>query len=78
MIYKAVPGPKVITIENDNLSMATDTFANIINAHAVDGWRFHSLETIRTTETTKVGCLLSQQTITTNHDIYMLIFEKDA
>ncbi len=77
MIYKAVPGPKVITIENDNLFMATDTFANLINANAVDGWRFHSLETIRTTETTKVGCLFNKQDVITNHDIYMLIFEKD-
>ena len=78
MIYKAVPGPKVITIENDNLSMATDRFAELINANAVDGWRFHSLETSKTTESTKTGCLFNKQVVTTNHDIYMLIFEKEA
>ena len=77
MIYKAVPGPKVITIENDNLFMATDTFAGLINQNAVDGWRFHSLETIKTTEVSKVGCLFHKQEVVTNHDIYMLIFEKD-
>lgn len=77
MIYKAVPGPKVITIENDNLSMATDTFADIINANATDGWRFHSLETIMTTETYKTGCLFNKQIHTREHNIYMLIFEKD-
>jgi hypothetical protein len=77
MIYKVVPGPKVVTIENDNIAMATDVFANLINANAVDGWKFHSLETIKTTETTKVGCLFNQQDVTTTHDIYMLIFEKD-
>ena len=77
MIYKAVPGPKVITIENDNISMATDAFANLINANATDGWRFYSLETITTTETNKVGCALNAQTVTKEHNIYMLIFEKD-
>ncbi len=77
MIYKAVPGPKVIRIENDNLHMATDAFADIINANAVDGWKYHSMETILTTETTKSGCLFNQQTNTTEHNIYMLIFEKE-
>ena len=76
MIYKAVPGPKVIKIENDNLSMATDAFASLINANAVDGWQFHSLETITTTETTQTGCI-QKQAITTEHNIYMLIFSKE-
>lgn len=76
MIYKAVPGPKVITIKDDNLNMATDAFADLINANAVGGWEFHSLETIKTTETKKVGCFLNKQTETTNYDIYMLIFQK--
>ena len=77
MIYKAVPGPKVITIENDDLTMATNTFADIINENATDGWRFHSLETILTTETYKTGCLFNKQTVTKEHNIYMLIFEKE-
>lgn len=78
MIYKAIPGPKVITIENDDISMATDTFASLINANATDGWNFYSLETIETTETKKVGCALNPQMVTTRHNIYMLIFAKDA
>lgn len=77
MIYKAVPGPKTIRIENDNLSMATNTFADLINANATDGWKFHSLETIKTTESKKTGCLFNRQVVTTNHDIYMLIFAKE-
>lgn len=77
MIYKAVPGPKVIRIENDNLSMATDAFADLINANAVDGWKFYSLETIATTETKKSGCALSPQYTTVRNDIYMLIFCKE-
>lgn len=77
MIYKAVPGPKVIRIENDNLNMATDAFADLINANAVDGWKFYSLETIVTTETRKTGCALSPQYNTIEHNIYMLIFCKD-
>ena len=77
MIYKAVPGPKVIRIENDDLSMATNAFANIINENATGGWKFHSLETINTTETVKSGCMFNQQTQTINHSIYMLIFCKE-
>ncbi|MBQ8689036.1 MAG: hypothetical protein IJ515_01585 [Clostridia bacterium] len=77
MIYKAVPGPKVIRIENDDLSMATNTFADLINANATDGWVFHSLETINTTETTKTGCIFNRQLQTTEHNIYMLIFCKE-
>lgn len=78
MIYKAVPGPKVIRIENDDLSMATNAFADLINANAVDGWKFHSLETIMTTESNKVGCIFNRQVVTTEHNIYMLIFAKEA
>ena len=77
MIYKAVPGPKVIKIEHDDLSMATNAFADLINAHATDGWKFHSLETIMTTESNKTGCIFNQQTIVTEHNIYMLIFSKE-
>ena len=77
MIYKAVPGPKVIKIENDDISMATNAFADLINANAKDGWKFYSLETILTTETTKTGCALNPQYHTTEHNIYMLIFCKE-
>lgn len=76
MIYKAVPGPKVIRIENDDVSMATNAFAELINANATDGWKFYSLETINTTETYKTGCI-KKETHTTRHEIYMLIFCKE-
>lgn len=78
MIYKAVPGPKILTIENGDFSIATNAFADIINANAVDGWKFYSLETINTTQTDKVGCALNKKTVTQNHEIYMLIFCKEA
>ncbi len=77
MIYKAIPGPKKIQIENDNLSMATDAFANLVNTNAVDGWKFYSLETITTTETIKTGCAFNQQVSVVEHNIYMLIFCKE-
>jgi sorbitol-specific phosphotransferase system component IIBC len=70
MTYKAIPGPKVISITNGNHSEATDAFANIINAEAVDGWKYHSMETITVQE--KAGCSLQPQIVNTN--IYMLIF----
>ena len=70
MIYKAVPGPKVISITGGNHSVATDSFVSIINAEAQNGWIYHSMETITVQE--KTGCDLQPQIVNTN--IYMLIF----
>lgn len=74
MIYKAIPGPKVINIKDGNYQSATDLFANIINQEAAAGWKFYSMETITTQE--NVGCLFNKQVVNTN--IYMLIFCKEA
>ena len=73
MIYKAVPGPKVVTIQDGNYASATNLFADLINREAAGGWKFYSMETITTQEST--GCALNKQTISTN--IYMLIFCKE-
>lgn len=73
MIYKAVPGPKVISITNGNHSSATDAFVSIINAEAQNGWTYHSMETVTVQE--KTGCSLQPQIVNTN--IYMLIFYKN-
>lgn len=70
MIYKAIPGPKVISIDNGNTTSATNSFAAMINAEAQQGWSYHSMETITVQE--KVGCSLQPQYVNTN--IYMLIF----
>ena len=70
MIYKAVPGPKVISISDGNHATATNSFASIINAEAQQGWTYHSMETITVQETS--GCAFQQQV--TNTNIYMLIF----
>ena len=73
MIYKAVPGPKVISIKDGKASSATDSFADIINAEARNGWTYHSMENLTVQE--KVGCALSPQYVNTN--IYMLIFYRE-
>lgn len=73
MTYKAIPGPKVISITGGNHSEATDAFASIINAEAQNGWTYHSMETVTVQE--KVGCSLQPQYVNTN--IYMLIFCKE-
>ena len=70
MIYKAVPGPKVISITDGKTSSATDSFAAIINAEAQGGWTYHSMETLTVQE--KQGCSLQPQIVNTT--IYMLIF----
>lgn len=73
MTYKAVPGPKVISITDGNHSSATDAFVSIINREAQSGWIYHSMETITVQE--KVGCSLQPQFVNTS--IYMLIFYKE-
>lgn len=74
MIYKAVPGPKIVSIDkNGGFQSATNLFADLINAQSRDGWKYHSMETITTSETT--GCLFNKKVIETN--IYMLIFYKE-
>jgi hypothetical protein len=69
--YKAVAGPKNISVGKGDTQSAFNLFADIINNEAASGWEYHSMETITVTE--KPGCL--QQPIPMNY--YMLIFVKD-
>ena len=69
--YKAVAGPKNISVAKGDTQAAFNSFASLINAEATDGWEYHSMETITVTE--KPGCM--KQPISLNY--YMLIFVKD-
>ena len=69
--YKAVAGPKSISVGKGDTQAAFNTFADFINNEAAGGWEYHSMETITVTE--KPGCL--QQPVPMNY--YMLIFVKD-
>lgn len=70
--YKAIAGPKNISVDKGNTQAAFDSFASLINQNATDGWEYHSMETISVTE--KPGCL--QQPVSTNY--YMLIFVREV
>ena len=70
--YKAVAGPKSIQVDRGNPQQAFNTFANIINQEANNGWEYHSMEAI--TVTTAAGCF--QPPTATNY--YMLIFVRDV
>ena len=69
--YKAVAGPKNISVARGDTQAAFDSFAKLINDNANEGWEYHSMETITVTE--KPGCF--QQPIPMNY--YMLIFVRD-
>lgn len=73
MIYKAIPGPRVVTIKEGEYQQATDLFADIMNSMARDGWTYHSMEVVTTSA--KTGCMLNPQVVETN--LYMLIFCKE-
>ena len=70
--YKAVAGPKNISVDKGDTQAAFNLFADLINKEAVGGWEYHSMETITVTE--KPGCF--QNPIPTNY--YMLIFVREA
>lgn len=70
--YKAVAGPKNVSVKKGDTQAAFDLFANIINEQASQGWEYHSMETISVTEAP--GCF---QQPTTYH-YYMLIFARDC
>ena len=70
--YKAVAGPKSINVGRGDTQSAFNLFADIINREAMDGWEYHSMETITVTE--KPGCM--QQPVPMNY--YMLIFVKES
>ncbi len=70
--YKAVAGPKNISVAKGDTQAAFTSFAEIINNETAGGWEYHSMETISVTE--NPGCF--QQPVTRNY--YMLIFEKEV
>ena len=70
--YKAVAGPKSFSVEKGNTQSAFNSFAQLINNEAAQGWTYHSMETITVTE--KPGCM--QNPIPYNY--YMLIFVRDV
>ena len=70
--YKAVAGPKNISVAKGDTQAAFDSFASLINQQATNGWEYHSMETITVTE--KPGCF--QAPIPMNY--YMLIFVRDV
>ena len=70
--YKAVAGPKNISVAKGDTQAAFNSFAQLINSEAVQGWEYHSMETITVTE--KPGCF--QAPIPTNY--YMLIFVREV
>ncbi len=68
--YKVVPGPMNIVVDKNNQEAAFNRFGDLINQHCVDGWQYHSMETIAVTES---GCMNN-----TTVNYYMLIFEREA
>lgn len=75
--YKCVPAPKDILIsKKQTVENACSLFADLINKEAVDGWKFHSMETITVTE--PVGCiaaLFGQKDTTTYYNMLTFVRE---
>ena len=70
--YKAVAGPKNVSVAKGDTQAAFNMFADLINKEATAGWEYHSMEAITVTE--KPGCF--QKPIPMNY--YMLIFVREA
>ena len=54
--YKCVPAPKELVIDaRGDYSSAINSFADLINSEANEGWKFYSMENIAVTQ--NPGCL---------------------
>lgn len=72
--YKCVSGPKQLVVQSVNdSSKAIASYADIINAEAVDGWEFVSIETMSVSEAP--GCLSSDKRISVSFN--MLVFRRE-
>lgn len=72
--YKAVAGPKNISVNKGDSQSAFNLFADLINREAQGGWEYHSMNTITVTESS--GCALISPPVPVNY--YMLIFVREA
>lgn len=72
--YKAVAGPKNISVSKGDTQGAFNLFADLINREAQGGWEYHSMNTITVTEAT--GCSLISAPVPVNY--YMLIFVREV
>lgn len=72
--YKTVPAPMVLNIKTQKeADQAIASFGERINIEAVDGWEFHSMESITTAEAP--GCFSGgKQNMTTYN---MLVFKRE-
>ena len=74
--YKLIAGPttsQILSKDGSNAD-AVNSFQAIIAQSAAQGWTYHSMEPITTTQTK--GCLFNKQTI--EMTFYMLVFERDV
>lgn len=71
--YKTVSAPKILNIKTQTeADQAIASFGNFINKEAVDGWEFHSMESISTSEAP--GCFGGNKDHITIYN--MLIFKR--
>jgi len=70
--YKTVPAPMALNIKNEKeAGTAIRGFGDLINAETEDGWEFHSMETITTSEAP--GCFSTNKKDTHYN---MLVFKR--
>lgn len=71
--YKCVSGPRQLVVKSASESAkAISEYANIINAEAVDGWEFFSLESMTVSQAP--GCFSTQAPPTVFN---MLVFRRE-
>ena len=71
--YKTVPAPMALSIKNQKEAEgAIRQFGELISSEAKDGWEFHSMETITTSEAP--GCTSGGKSKDTHYN--MLVFKR--
>ena len=80
-VYKVIPGPTRLYFEHNDLSVASQSYQDILNEQAKMGWIFDSMQEIdaRQEQVTKRGCFGSKE-LQAAKDVtmFLLIFYSDV
>ena len=80
-VYKVIPGPVSLHFDQNDLSVASTGFQDILNEQAKLGWTFHSMQEIDAHQDAKYkrGCLGSKEIqAAKNVSMALLIFYSEV
>lgn len=72
--YKCIPGPTLLVVKTTaDFQKAINSYSDLINADAIDGWEFYSMESMTVQDTP--GCFSGGKTETKVFN--MMVFRRE-